>query len=637
MLTAPPSLGLPPVAAWPSPPSPTSWTPPPPLPSDLSPLTHHEEEEGGERRIGGGVDDDGGGEEERHTLPLSLPPPFPLSLPSFPLPSLSPFPPVLVVTSSDLTYRGEGADHVVLGLRKLGQVLRLRKTCLGTFTSREELVNRAARDQEVLSSVGRALLGRLLTNPAHLVLVSPRPDSALCDTLLPWRKGHRQDKQINPHGIACMCPDATTIFIPRQDTAPAASPLPPVPTANRGVTEAGVKLGQPYPREASTVCIEIKPKQGFLDSSTPGLPLCRYCVKQFLKGGRESGSRSSYCPLDLFSGNLERMRRAVDSLIQCPQNNFKVFVDGRPMEDSRPFHYLRDTIIAALTFDLTTGQPTTTSGKLNTRSALGRILTFQSLDQLGVFRASKLYLTLCDLLGTPEAVDKALSDLSAWSSPALDLTTPVEEEEEEVEVMVNRLQSYLLSTTAKDLSLMILLSGPHYSPAPHTPPGTSPFIIRVETDEVAGGTDDPRGRGGAEEGGEARWNRAGGTNENSEPNDASETGTSGRGIRGGRDEGGEEKWNRSNGTDENSELNDTSGMRGGEKTNAGGTDNSGGTNDPGGARTGGSAWFRCQVTGVDIVAKPTSKILKHQRDYERLRDLLADLRMRGEEPPCCRM
>ncbi|XP_045123323.1 inositol-pentakisphosphate 2-kinase-like isoform X2 [Portunus trituberculatus] len=439
-------------------------------------------------------------------------------------------PPALTVTPSELMYRGEGADHVVLGLRKLGRVVRLRKTSIGSGVGREELVRRAAQDQEVLARVGRPVLGRLLTDAAHLVLVCPRPDSALCDTLLPWRRGEREGKEINTHGVACICPDAATIFIPRHDTTTPATPTPTLRSTSVGV-------GGQYLREVRNVCVEIKPKQGFLDCSTPGMPLCRYCVKQFLKAGKESGSRSGYCPLDLFSGNMDRMRKAVDNLILAPQNNFKVFVDGQPVDETRPFRYLRDTIIAALTFPFTTTTATTTtSGRLSDRSPLGRILTFQSLDRLGVFRASQLYLTLCDLLGSAEAVDEALCDLSAWPSPALGLV--IEQGAQEVrevgemgvEEMVRLLQSYLLSTTAKDLSLMILLSGPHYSPSPQQVAGSSPFVVL-----------------------------------------------------------GEE-----------------------------------------------GAWFQCQVTGVDIVAKPTSKILKHQRDYERLRDVLADLRARQEEPPCCR-
>ncbi|KAK4311089.1 hypothetical protein Pmani_017395 [Petrolisthes manimaculis] len=51
---------------------------------------------------------------------------------------------------------------------------------------------------------------------------------------------------------------------------------------------------------------------------------------------------------------------------------------------------------------------------------------------------------------------------------------------------------------------------------------------------------------------------------------------------------------------------------------------------------GSSVWYKCQVTGVDLVAKPSSKIPKHERDYEKLRQALVDLRGRGEEPRCCR-
>ena len=66
-------------------------------------------------------------------------------------------------------------------------------------------------------------------------------------------------------------------------------------------------------------------------------------------------------------------------------------------------------------------------------------------------------------------MDEALYDLSAWPYPALDLLSAsvgevghVEGEVVEEEVIVRLLQCYLLSTTAKDLSLMILLQGPHY-------------------------------------------------------------------------------------------------------------------------------------------------------------------------------
>ncbi|KAI9359310.1 inositol-pentakisphosphate 2-kinase-domain-containing protein [Zopfochytrium polystomum] len=87
-----------------------------------------------------------------------------------------------------------------------------------------------------------------------------------------------------------------------------------------------------------SVAIEIKPKWGFLpqahviaSKSAPKLRTCRYCMYKFVKASKHSDKdlpSTKYCPLDLYSGDEDRMFKALKALAETPLNNMKVFIDG---------------------------------------------------------------------------------------------------------------------------------------------------------------------------------------------------------------------------------------------------------------------------------------------------------------------
>ncbi|XP_048877954.1 inositol-pentakisphosphate 2-kinase [Brienomyrus brachyistius] len=82
------------------------------------------------------------------------------------------------------------------------------------------------------------------------------------------------------------------------------------------------------------LCIEIKPKCGFLPSSQLIMKevkrrVCRFCMHQHFKIANGKWKRMSrYCPLDLFSGNKQRMYLTIKHLLEEPQNNLKIFKNG---------------------------------------------------------------------------------------------------------------------------------------------------------------------------------------------------------------------------------------------------------------------------------------------------------------------
>ncbi|KAK3536518.1 hypothetical protein QTP86_013842 [Hemibagrus guttatus] len=82
------------------------------------------------------------------------------------------------------------------------------------------------------------------------------------------------------------------------------------------------------------LCVEIKPKCGFLPFSRHVTKeckrkVCRFCMHQHFKLANGKWNRlSRYCPLDLFSGSKQRMYIAIKNLLEEPQNNLKIFKGG---------------------------------------------------------------------------------------------------------------------------------------------------------------------------------------------------------------------------------------------------------------------------------------------------------------------
>jgi hypothetical protein len=68
------------------------------------------------------------------------------------------------------------------------------------------------------------------------------------------------------------------------------------------------------------ITIELKPKQGFAQHHVNvNVPYCNNCIFQIEKcNSQQFEHMYDYCPLDLFSGQEQRMRRAINALLRNP-------------------------------------------------------------------------------------------------------------------------------------------------------------------------------------------------------------------------------------------------------------------------------------------------------------------------------
>ncbi|KAA1469367.1 hypothetical protein DENSPDRAFT_857844 [Dentipellis sp. KUC8613] len=226
--------------------------------------------------------------------------------------------------------------------------------------------------------------------------------------------------------------------------------------------------------------VEIKPKWGFLPSpahlSPETLPIktqtCRTCMHSHLRQSKGEAAAANYCPLDLFSGTEERVKRAIHGLWDSWNesggtiNNLRIFSDGRMLKPTdKTFGIgrqaeaeLRDKFTAALL-------PIILGTSLFQRiGTLQR--TLDSLDREGFFRLRDCVRPMLPPLGTnrEQTGFSGISDVNEpeptfaeWLS-FIDIftsdTTPDSVLPDPADFLYH-LQAYLLSATFKDCSIMI--------------------------------------------------------------------------------------------------------------------------------------------------------------------------------------
>ncbi|XP_068409388.1 inositol-pentakisphosphate 2-kinase isoform X2 [Eschrichtius robustus] len=213
------------------------------------------------------------------------------------------------------------------------------------------------------------------------------------------------------------------------------------------------------------LCVEIKPKCGFIPFSSDVThemkhKVCRYCMHQHLKVATGKWKQiSKYCPLDLYSGNKQRMYFALKSLLQEAQNNLKIFKNGEliygckdarsPVADwSELAHHLKPFFFPSNGL---------ASGPHCTRAVIRELV--QMLDLLDIEGLYPLYRRVERYLEEfPEErktlqIDGPYDE--AFYQRLLDLST---EDDGTVAFALTKVQQYRVAMTAKDCSIMIALS-----------------------------------------------------------------------------------------------------------------------------------------------------------------------------------
>lgn len=220
----------------------------------------------------------------------------------------------------DWLYRGEGNMHLVLSLPKIKKVLRIRKILKpagilqwiiflvkrlliwwsGSYEKKAE-----QRDLAFYSKIMRPLFGYQYVPEAYQVEISKRDVKKVEKKLNKYRPEFRKNKTLD-FERAALFQDFTFLQIDYL----------------------------PFRLSNDTFTVEIKPKKGWKSFIEKQFPKCIFCMNQYLKiKSKKASSTSKYCPMDLFSGKAERMKKSILALLENPQNNFKILKNGKIVYD----------------------------------------------------------------------------------------------------------------------------------------------------------------------------------------------------------------------------------------------------------------------------------------------------------------
>eukprot|EP00127_Corallochytrium_limacisporum_P001236 Clim_evm6s47 gene=Clim_evmTU6s47 len=221
------------------------------------------------------------------------------------------------------TYLGEGSANVIMqykghDVRLCGRILRLRKDMLhntGKHGIRSNPLNEVAELHTYFEKVCRPILGGNFLCYGALVEVDPKIIMGIQSVLEHdlKRPENRMPELLDLHArFAVLMPDLSQFLRDCLRSTPIADRTPGI------------------------VSVEIKPKKGYLPKTRfmTGVhalkaTVCRFCMHQNVK--LEDGKwkdRSDYCPLRLFSTKPELVHQALWDMLEVPQNNISIFING---------------------------------------------------------------------------------------------------------------------------------------------------------------------------------------------------------------------------------------------------------------------------------------------------------------------